>query len=137
MSECVYLHLDADGRKLYVGRSGRGRRRAAEHQAQSVFWPLVASTLWIHTNDPSDPWLTESMESLLIHYYKPKYNQRRETGNHLTAAMHLVKSKQMQRLPNTKTLMGWLEKQPAYRDWVKDGNDYVLIARLLNIATPS
>jgi len=109
---CLYIHLSLLDVVVYVGRSGRGRRRTGEHQSASKWWGQVKSIVLIHTDDW---WTTQSVEALLIHYYNPPYNKCRETGDHVLAAMHLVTSGQIDRLPQPEGIREWIEGRPEYK----------------------
>lgn len=105
MAQCIYIYSDKNGAVLNVGRTGRGRRRQAEHLATKVWWPATATITIIHTPDER---VTSCMESLLIHYYRPRYNTRREKGDYVVAAQHLSDSGQLERLPRRENLEDWI-----------------------------
>jgi GIY-YIG catalytic domain-containing protein len=44
----VYRFFDVDGDLLYVGITGRGKKRTSQHAADKRWWPQVASATFSH-----------------------------------------------------------------------------------------
>ena len=79
----VYVHADANGTPLYVGKTGRGRRRDEEHGGEKFWWPRVAVTYRIHV--PTERLLC-GVEGFLIDAYRSlrTFNQRRGDRGYVT-----------------------------------------------------
>ena len=67
----VYQYFDSRGRLLYVGVTGRGQRRQAEHARSKTWWSEVAASSVEHypTRDEA-----LAREQALIQTYRPTHN---------------------------------------------------------------
>lgn len=76
----LYRYYDRHGLLLYVGITGRGVRRNAEHNKNAEWWPLVASQEVEHF-DTRD--LALSAEKSAIERLRPPFNQQHNPDHRL------------------------------------------------------
>lgn len=82
----VYKYFDANSLLLYVGMTGRGQQRQAEHNATKEWWKFVSHQEVEHFTRRAD---AETRERALIRLHRPPFNVAHNPDHADTRAAYL------------------------------------------------